>query len=1064
MRSWISMLAPLVGFAALAGAQTAANKPIDFNREIRPILSDQCFQCHGPDDGKRMANLRLDDRASVFAERNGYRIVTPGDPAKSRLFERITTDKRALRMPPASTGRTLSEKQVALIRDWIAQGADWQQHWAYVPPRRPAPPAVRNPKWIRNPIDAFVLARLEKEGLSPTAEADRATLLRRVTFDLTGLPPTPAEIRAFVADKSPNAYEKQVDRLLQSPRYGERMAMHWLDLARYADTHGFHIDSHRDMWPWRDWVIAAFNRNLPFDRFTIEQLAGDLLDNPTRDQLVATGFNRNHMINYEGGAIAEEYQVEYVMDRVDATSTVFLGMTMACARCHDHKYDPIKQKDFYRFYAFFNNTTEEGLDGRRGNAKPLMRLPDERQAAAWTEVEAKLRTLREALNGKRVDAALADWETAALEALPAVSRDMLTAHFEFDGNLNDSSGEYRHGVSLGRAASFGPGPAGGAIHLNAETTLRFGGSVDAVRASQPLSVGVWVRPNTAQTESLKTTMSVASRAVKGRGWEVAVGPGILLPRYRQGSHLIFRIAGELLERTLEVKSRDRVVFVGEWAHFLVTYDGSGKASGVRMYKDGEPLELVADRDGLPEGFSVEGVPLEAGGPGLSERYQGGLDDLRVYGRVLSREEAKSLSDHEAARSLLRIPRGERSGEQQKRLREYFLSWFASDEMKARYRELKQWEQREEDLRYEIPTTMVMDEKPGIRPTYVLGRGDYQNKGEVVTAGVPAVLPPLPAGAPANRLTLARWLVDPAHPLTARVAVNRYWQMYFGTGLVKTAEDFGSQGEPPSHPELLDWLATEFQRGWDIKAMQRLIVTSATYRQSSKVTPSLLEKDRENRLLARGPRFRLPAEMVRDQALFAAGLLVEKQGGPSVASYQPEGLWEEIAFGGPYTAQTYQQDHGEALYRRSMYLFWKRTSPPPVMAIFDAPNREKCVARRPVTNTPLQALALWNDTGLVEAGRAFGQRILREGGASDMDKLRFGFETATGRRPSAKEIQVLASLLKSQRESYGRNPAKAARLLAVGESKADASLPAPEFAAWANVGSVLLSLDETLTRE
>jgi hypothetical protein len=1004
----LQRFAVLAAFAIAASAQAA--ETIDFQRDIRPVLSDKCFACHGPDDKTRLAGLRLD------TPEGAARVLVPGDPAASRLFQRITAEKRAARMPPPGAG-DLTDTETAALRRWIEQGAKWATHWAYVPPQWPEPPLVKQTAWPRNPIDRFLLARLEREGLTPAPPADKTTLLRRATLDLTGLPPTPAEIDSFLADKSPGAYEKRVDQLLASPRYGERMAAQWLDLARYADTHGYHIDSHRDMWPWRDWVIAAFNRNLPYDRFTIEQLAGDLLPDATRDQKIATGFNRNHMINFEGGAIPEEYQNEYVVDRVEVTSTVWLGTTMGCARCHDHKYDPIKQKEFYQFAAFFNTVPEKGLDGRAGNAEPYLPLPDPVQERQLDEIGTALKAREDRLESPQVAGMQEDWEKSA--ALPEAPREGLLAHYEFDGSLADSSGFYRRGRLLKGDVIYNEGRVGRAGEFGADTRIEF------AHPKEARALAFWMRYSGAKS----------MRVIESDALTVALDDAEKAPELKRAAYLYIGTPSG------RFRSREKII-QRDWYHIAVNFEPPA------VSLNGQTAEMVP-ADQLPEAAIT---------------YRGQLDDVRWYGRPLSPEEIRNLAIEQPVRALLWDSGAKRSKDQQQRLRDYFLTFAAPESYRTAYAELKVLEAQKKDLEKTIPTVMVMSEMEKPRDTHVLGRGDYRNKGEKVMPGVPAMFPPLPKGAAANRLTLARWLVDPAHPLTARVAVNRFWQMYFGTGIVKTAEDFGSQGEAPVHAELLDWLATEFIRtGWDVKAMQRLIVTSAAYRQSSKVSRELLEKDPENRLLARGPRSRLPAETLRDNALAAAGLLVEKIGGPSVMPYSPKGLWEDIAYGDVFSAQTYEQGHGSKLYRRSLYTFWKRTAPPATLATFDAPDREKCTARRPLTNTPLQALALMNDPAFVEAARALAERALLEE-KSDKRRIVFAFRQATGRAPAAKEAAALRQLAKAQAAHYRKDPESARALLAVGESKPDESLNKIELAAWTTVASAILSLDETITKE
>ncbi len=1024
---------------SLAAATTAAaaEKPVDFNRDIRPLLSDNCFHCHGPDEARRMVGLRLDTREGAFAPRPKGAPIVPGHPDQSLLIQRITNEKKAFLMPPVSSGFALNPAQIALLKRWIAEGAKWEEHWAYRAPVRPQPPQVSRASGPRNPIDQFILARLDKEGLKPAREAPRETLIRRLSFDLTGLPPSPAAVRAFLADRSPDAYEKLVDRLLASPQYGERMAMQWLDLARYADTHGFHIDSGRDMWPWRDWLISAFNRNLPFDQFTLWQLAGDLLPEATREQQVATGFNRNHMINFEGGAIPEEYQNEYVVDRVDTTSNVWMGMTMGCARCHDHKYDPIRQKDFYRFAAFFNTISEEGLDGRTGNAKPFLPLPDEAQQAELDRIESELLTRGAALDDDLIGYLETFWEKNVSDKEPQSPTEGLSAWYELDGSLSDLSGHFRHGRLVKGDLIFNNGPVRRALSLDGNTVIRFPAS--ALDTSKPFSIAFWLRVGRNPGQTILR---------QGSGFQISLLKPKTLPGLKRGHPIEVRFR--------DSKGREQVLrtpgfelLQGRTQHVVLSRDSSGD---LRILLDGTHEILRAPLDSASTDSPID-------------LLAGTVDDLRFYERALDANDAEQLAVNYPAEVLLATP-GKRSREQFGQLRHYFLTHAAGAELREAYQAWRAAEKYKNELEAKIPTVMVMDTAEKPRDTYVLARGDYSQKKEKVDPGTPSFLPALPAGEPPNRLTLARWLVSPEHPLTARVAVNRYWQMYFGHGIVKTSEDFGSQGEPPVHAELLDWLATEFVRnGWDIKALQRLIVTSAAYRQESKVTPALLERDPENRLLARGPRFRLPAEMVRDNALAVSGLLAGKIGGPSVLPYQPPGLWEELAFGENFSFQEYEQDHGEKLHRRSMYTFWKRTAPPASLSTFDAPDREKCTARRPVTNTPLQALVTLNDPTYVEASRHLAARVLSAPDAkTDDQRLREAFRMVTAREPQRRELTILRDALHAQIREYQRHPESAAKLLSVGEAPAESAASKPVLAAWTNVCTVLLNLDEAITKE
>ena len=924
------------------------------------------------------------------------------------------------------------------------------QHWAYVAPIRPEPPKVTNPQWPRNAVDRFVLNRLEQEGLRPSPEADKNTLLRRVTLDLTGLPPTPAELQAFLSDASPNAYEKVVDRLLASPRYGERMAIEWLDLARYADTQGYQLDSQREMWPWRDWVINAFNRNMPFDQFTVEQIAGDLLPRATQNQKIATGFNRNHMINSEGGSIPEEFQVEYVVDRVETVSTVWLGATLGCARCHDHKYDPFKQRDFYRFFAYFNNITEAGVDGATSNAWPFMPIASAGQQRELDRLNSGIAEREPKIAPETVSPLIAEWEQTAAAALPPSPRRGLIADYDLNGNFNDLSGAYHHGRVLSGEVRYGPGSVDRAATLNGVTRVDTG-----VQLPSAFSIALWE-----QTDGRKqvTLLQNTEDAVSRRGFEMLVGEPRPLPGTNRGSHLIFRIVNRWPADLIEIQTREPIT-QNKWHHLVFAYDGSLKASGTRVFLDGRPIACDVIHDSL-SGPAVSSRSLEIGNPDLGVPYNGRLDDLRIYSSQLSEAEVGVLALHEPARAILFKPEASRSKEEKDSLRRYFLTYHAPKDLRTTYSELVTLTAERDTLNRAIPTVMIMEERDKPRDTFVLARGDYRTPREKVTPGTPTVLPPPPSDAPANRLGLARWIVDPSNPLTARVTVNRYWQLYFGKGLVKTSEDFGSRGDAPTHPKLLDWLATEFIRtGWDVKAMQRLIVTSATYRQSSRVSADLLEKDPGNRLLSRGPRFRLPAETIRDSALFEAGLLDDRIGGRSVFPYQPDGLWEELSVGDLYSAQVYVQDHGIDLYRRSLYTFWKRTAPPPSLTAFDAPDREKCTASRILTNTPMQALVLMNDPTYVEAARVLASKALKTPDPAD-----FLFRAVLTREPSAAEKSMLNALAERNVVKFRQNPQAASKLVRVGESPADPNLDLAALAGWTTTASVVLNLDEAITKQ
>jgi uncharacterized protein DUF1553/uncharacterized protein DUF1549/concanavalin A-like lectin/glucanase superfamily protein/cytochrome c len=1044
------------GLVFAQGQKHQATIPIDFNRDIRPILSDTCFACHGPDPTQRKAGLRFDNKEGAFAKAG---VIVPGDSLNSRLIKRIAAPEPEMRMPPAASERTLSAKQIDLLRRWIDEGAKWDTHWAYVAPKRLEPPRVATPAWPNNAIDNFILARLEREGLKPSPPADKITLLRRVTLDLTGLPPTPAETDSFLKDTSPDAYEKRVDQLLGSPHYGERMAMEWLDLARYADTHGYHIDSHRDMWRWRDWVINAFNRNLRFDQFTIEQLAGDLLPGATVEQKIASGFNRNHMINFEGGAIPEEYQVEYVVDRVETTANVWMATTLGCARCHSHKYDPITQKEFYQFFAFFNTVSEEGLDGKTGNAKPFLALPSQEQKTRLEELTSGIKARENALSEKEVAPVQEKWEKSLIGKIAESPRNGLTALYGLDGSLSDMSGRYQHGRTVSGDPTFGSGQVGKAVSFDGDSQVSFG-NVGAFERSDPFSLAVWLRGN--GNTPISAFQKIDNPETR-RGYEFLFDDLELVGIQKRAAHLTIRLTSHWPDSALQIRTT-RKLTLEDWYHIALTYDGASKAAGLRLYINGKfhPTEVLQDN---LSGTIKSDAELQVGNKVLGKPFRGGIDDLRLYERALDRAEVEQLAIHYPIHTILSGVSGKRSREESARVRDYFLTYAAPDALQKLYAELNNLKKQKEALNKAIPTVMVMSEMEKPRETFVLGRGDYRNKTDKVSTGVPAALSPLPQGAPLNRLGLAKWLVEASHPLTARVAVNRYWQMYFGLGIVKTSENFGVQGEPPVHPELLDWLATEFTRtGWDVKAMQRLVVTSATYRQSSRITPALLENDPENRLLARGPRLRLPAETVRDNALAVSGLLNADIGGPSVFPYQPKGLWDELAFGDGFSAQSFTPSTNKDLYRRSMYTFWKRTVPPPQLTTFDAPDREKCTARRALTNTPLQALVLMNDPTYIEAARWLAQQAMTEGGRDAGGRISFAFRRATARMPSAKEARVLRGLFQQQLAHYRGDKKAALDLLAVGESKWDAKLDASELAAWTMVASAILNLDETITKE
>lgn len=1021
------------------GAANAA----DFNRDILPILSDTCFKCHGPDEEQREAELRLDTQEGLFAKREGSPIVVAGDPAKSELFRRVNSRDADEQMPPPDSNLKLTAKQIESIRQWIADGAQWNQHWSFVTPERPSLPDLPRGARVNNEIDHFVTARLAEENLEQSPEAAKATLIRRVTLDLTGLPPTLDEVSAFLADQSPNAYERLVDRLLASPAHGERMAVVWLDAARYADTSGYQNDGPRDMWRWRDWVIDAYNNGISFDRFTREQLAGDMLPNPTLEQRIATGFNRNHRGNAEGGIIAEEFQVEYVVDRVETTGTVWLGLTIGCGRCHEHKYDPLSQEEFYQVFAFFNNVPENGRAIKEGNSPPYIKAPTAKQQRSLKLIDDQIAELQPELaeqklakeqrlwEEQRSGRAEVDW-TIKPGQLLKYDFDVSSVDGQWPVKFRDGEPSYELGLS-GNAASFD-----GQRFVDAGDVANFG-------YFDKFSISAWIRPDQATAGTVVSRMTDAEQA---DGYYVQI----------QDGHVHVHLVKRWLDDCIRVETHEQVS-LDKWTHLLVTYDGSRVAGGIGVYLNGEPAGIKVNYDFINQTFASTEPLRIGGGGGPAARFRGLIDDVRIYNRALDASESLILAETKSIDLILGISPKDRTNAQQLKLRDYFLARTAPLATRQAAQEMTRLKQARARLIEAFPTVMVMEEMQPPRQTHVLTRGEYDKPGEPVSPGVPAAFPPMPEETPRNRLGLAAWLTAASNPLTARVAVNRYWQMYFGTGLVKTAEDFGTQGERPSHPELLDWLATEFAHsGWDTKGLQRLIVTSATYRQSSRTTKELQAKDPDNRLLARGPRHRLTAETVRDQALAVAGLLTHRLGGPSVMPYQPGDLWKDIA-----TDSDYEQDHGSDLYRRSMYTYWKRTVVPPAMSAFDGSAREMCRVRPRRTNTPLQALTLMNDVTFVEAARVLAQRAIAHS-PTDVERLKWIFASALAREPTQRETKILTAGLAAHREQFGAAPDDAAKLVSAGEYPLPAKYNAAELAAYTTVASLILNLDEAVTKQ
>jgi len=1047
--AWLVCMAAAMAPWAVRGAESQG-QPVQFNRDIRPIISANCFFCHGPDPTHREADLRLDREEGVRQAFGGR------DPGKSEAWRRMTSQDEDERMPPPSAHKVLKRDQFTLVKKWIEQGAPWQDHWAFVKPVVGGPwPVARGERKTSSAIDGLLLKTLQAQGLAMSPEADRERLLRRVTFDLTGLPPTIQEIDDFLADKSDNAFEKVVDRLLASPHYGERMALAWLDAARYGDSSVFHADGPRDMWPWRDWVIKAYNANMPFDQFTIEQLAGDLLPNPTVEQKIATGFNRNNASTDEGGVIPEEYRVEYVVDRVKTTSMVWLGLTMECGQCHDHKYDPISQREYYQFFAYFNQAADPGMQTRNGNQAPVANVPNYARLADVPRLNEKLAALeaKRAARLKDGEPEFQGWLSRAAaepeQAIAAPAGCVLYAPLdEGSGDSVADASEAKHVGRVQGSPQWMEGKTKGAFQSGGQSHIDFGDSA-GFDSRDAFSYGAWVKPTKEADGSILARMDEKKAH---RGYD------LFLARGKVAVHLVHRWP----DNAIKVITKGSVVSAGGWQHVLATYDGSGKAAGVRIYVNGNQQPVVVEQNKL-KGTIRTPTPLKVGRRSEGSTLDGLVDELRIYPRQLAEAEILRLADRDPIRPLLAVAAGQHPQKQLETLRMHFFG-----EVDAAYRDLatqiKQTSAELAETTKPVSTVMVMQDAPQRRMTYVLDRGSYDapKKDQPVEPGVPTALPPLPKDAPANRLGLARWLTQPDHPLTARVAVNRFWQVLFGDGLVRTPEDFGSQGEPPTHPELLDYLAVDFvEHGWDVKRLIKEIVMSQAYRQTSRITPQLLAADPENRLLGRGPRFRLPGEFLRDNALAAAGLLNTQIGGPSVRVYQPEGLWEELAI--DLRLSRFVQDRGDNLYRRGMYIYWKRSAPPPSMILFDAPSREKCALRRGRTNTPLQALVAMNDPQFVEAARVLARRAVQEGGATPAERIAYAFRLAAGVRPRSATLDILTRAFAEERAVFKQQPERAAKLLSVGETKRDPTIDEAEHAAMTIVMSMILNLDETLTR-
>jgi hypothetical protein len=1042
----------LLAFLLMGAAPSRDSEKLEFNRDVRPILAENCFACHGPDKAARKASLRLDRRDEAIAAE----AITPGKPERSLLIERVFADDPSQRMPPAKTRKTLTPVEKETLRRWIAQGAEYQPHWSLIPPKRPPLPPVKNMGWVRNPIDRFILAELEKRGLQPAPEADRRTLARRLSLDLIGLPPEPEDVEAFVIDSSPEYYEKFVEKLLRSPHWGEHRGRYWLDAARYADTHGIHFDNYREMWSYRDWVINALNRNMPFDEFTLEQLAGDLLPNRTLDQQVASGFNRCNITTNEGGAINEEYLVYYTRDRTETTSRVWLGLTANCAVCHDHKFDPIGQREFYSLSAFFNNTTQAAMDGNIKDTPPTILVPQREDRPRWNGLSKELAEVRKQADARK-QAAKPDFDKwLAIAKSGKIGAAVPTRDLRFHAPLAEGTGSTLHFTADGKPVTvdvkekvaWDTGHVAAKTFKSQQTGTIALPQVGDFEKNEAFSYGAWVNlTKSAQFGSLFARMD---NQHDYRGWD------LWTENNRVATHIIHKWQGDALKVVCNTPLKLR-----QWYHVFVTYDGSAKASGVKIYINGLPQETTADVNALKNTIRTT-VPLKIGQRHNGQRVEGALiQDLRIYGRALPALEVEQLVKGTRAAWLAAKPPSSRTASEKEEL---FDGWLPGMDKSYHALAVKQsvLQQEEAAIKSRGTVAHVMQERPGKPMAYILFRGEYDKRRDPVQPETPHALPAMPSDLPRNRLGLARWLLRPEHPLTARVTVNRYWQEVFGTGIVRTSEDYGVMGEMPSHPELLDWVAVQFREsGWDVKDFFRMLVRSATYRQAAVTTPDKLEKDPQNRFLSRGPRFRMDAEMVRDYALAASGVLIEKIGGPSVKPYQPEGVWEAVAMIGSNT-RDYTRDAGNKLYRRSLYTFWKRAAPPASMDIFNAPTREVCTVRRERTNTPLQALVTLNDPQFVEAARWLAKLTLEQPGETDR-RIDFMARRLLCRPLRTEEARVVQSSLDGLAAYYKAHPEDARKLINVGESKPDGKLDAVTLAAWTMTANEIMNLDEVLNK-
>jgi len=1060
----------------IAEARQDLPPQIDYNYHVKPILSDRCFACHGPDKNNQKAGLRL-DREDVakgeLKENPGKFAIVPGKVGKSRLVKRILSEDTQFKMPPPESNLELTAKEKATLIEWIEQGAEYKPHWAFIVPERPQAPEVKDKSWPANEIDFFVLQKLEENGLEPSSGASKETLIRRASFDLTGLPPTLKEIDDFLADESANAYEKVIDRLLASPAYGERMATLWLDAARYADSHGYQDDGMRNIWPYRDWVIEKFNQNLPYDEFVTKQLSGDLFSNASQDEILATAFNRLHPQSQEGGIIPEEYRAEYVADRVNTFGKAFLGLTIRCARCHDHKYDPISQKEYYQLASFFNNVNESGKIPYVGVPSPALVLTNELDEEKIDRIKKKIKSQEEKLEEVNYKQDFENW-------VLSLENDPSKAEIELKGLIGDypldgksKKGEeylFRNTVNPSKPAKITgavedhpqtvEGIQGGGQLLSGreESWIDLGEEIGFFERHEPFSISIWIK---VLEEGLEGPIFSRSGGTHNghRGYEFML---------EEDRAITASLIHSFPDNAISVTSESPIPF-NKWIHLTMTYNGSSRAAGIKIYLNGSSLPLKITIENLSRSLIHYGKEEKIwqhgyGNLQLGHKFQASLkqvvvDEFKVFDKKLTALEVQQeYGKNNPLGEIIASEPQSRSAEQNKALLDYYLTNI-SPEYKNRFKKVALLREAENNVLSSLSEVMVMRERVNSRKTFILERGQYDRPTEKVEEGTPSAIMEFPDKLPPNRLGLARWLFDPQNPLTSRVVVNRFWQMLFGQGLVKTSNDFGNQGDLPSHPELLDLLAVRFvESDWDVKRFLKYIMISKTYRQSSALTPELLKKDPGNVYVARGPRYRMTAEMIRDNALATSGLLVKKIGGPPVKPYQPNGLWKQLA---TRNEVEYVQDHGENLYRRSLYTIWKRTSPPPSLTLFDASERNLCVVKRQKTSTPLQALVLMNDPQFVEASRVLAERIMKKDLENETEKISTIFRILTSRNPNQKELSILKNLYKEEHEEFRGNPQSAEELLSVGEYSRDKGLASPDVAALTIIASTLMNYNDVV---